>query len=55
MYSIQLKKELAARKLLNFIHSKRYRAGIRLDAFVDEGVDANSKSMIRVVFGLSRG
>jgi hypothetical protein len=54
IYSIQLKKELAVRKLLSFILSKRYRAGIRLDALVDENVDASSKSMVRVVFRLCR-
>jgi hypothetical protein len=43
---IQLKKEFAVVQLLDLIHSERYRAGIRFNALVDEGIDANPKSMI---------
>ncbi len=50
--SIQLEKELAMRQLFNLIHSQRYRAGIWIDALLDERVDANSKSMIWIIFRL---
>ena len=49
---IQLQKELAVRQLFDFINSKWYRAGIWLDALVDEGVDADTESMIWIVLCL---
>ncbi len=49
---IQLQKELAMRQLLDFVNGKWHCAGIWLDALVDEGVDADTKSMIRIVLCL---
>jgi hypothetical protein len=40
------------RQLLDFVHCERNGAGIRLDALVDQGIDANPESMIWIIFGL---
>ncbi len=50
--TIQLQKELAVRQLFDFINSKWYSAGIRLDTLVDEGVNANTESMIWIILCL---
>ena len=42
-------------QLLDLIHSKRYRASIRLDTLVDESIESDSKSMIFVCPGPNLG
>jgi hypothetical protein len=49
---IQLQKVFAMRQLLDFVDSKRDGACIRLDALVDQGVNAHTESMIWVILGL---
>ena len=49
---IQLQKVLAMCQLLDFVDSKRDGACVRFDALVDQGVNAHTESMIRVVLGL---
>jgi hypothetical protein len=39
-------------QLLDFIYGKRYGAGIRLDALVDERVNADPKSVVWIILRL---
>jgi hypothetical protein len=51
--SVQLGEVLAMCQRFDLIHGERDRARIRLDALVDQRVDAHSETMVRIILGLA--
>ena len=53
VHPIQLQEVLAVEELSNFICCQRYSASTRLKALVNESIDTDTESMIRIIFWLA--